>query len=148
MQTMYKYRILVVDDEPSVCRSIKMLLEHDGHKVQTTNSGETALTMFEQDKFDLVMTDYIMGKMEGIELARLIKQSQPDQPIIIVTAFANEFNLYGKPSEAVDFIISKPFSQKDLRDAIVQVMLPKESKSTVSCGLHTTPVLSKGARIR
>jgi two-component system response regulator AtoC len=136
MQTMHKYQILVVDDEPSVCRSIKMLLEHDGHKVQTANSGEAALAMFEQDKFDLVMTDYIMEKMKGVQLACLIKQRQPDQPIIMVTAFANELDLHGKPSEVVDFIISKPFSQKALRDAIVQVMLPKESKSNASCGLY------------
>jgi FixJ family two-component response regulator len=70
-----------------------------------------------------------MEKMKGVQLAGLIKQRQPGQPIIMITAFADEFNLYGKPSGDVDFIISKPFSQQELRDAIVQAMLPKESKS-------------------
>jgi CheY-like chemotaxis protein len=126
IQIIHKYQILVVDDEPSVCTAIKMLLEHDGHKVQTTGSSETALAIFEQDKFDLIITDYSLGKMKGVELASLIKAGLPDQPIIMVTAFADEFNIYGKPSAGVDFVMSKPFSQQELRDAIVRVMLPKE----------------------
>jgi CheY-like chemotaxis protein len=53
-------QILVVDDEPAVCEAIKMMLEHDGHKVQTANSGREALSLLEQDSFDLVTTDFSM----------------------------------------------------------------------------------------
>lgn len=118
----HKHQILVVDDEPTVCKAIKMLLEHDGHTVQTADSGEAALAMFEQDKFDLIITDYKMQGMKGVELAALIKERQPHLPIIMVTAFADEFNTYGKPSEGVDLVISKPFSQNVLREAILRVL--------------------------
>jgi CheY-like chemotaxis protein len=118
----HKHQILVVDDEPTVCRAIKMLLEHDGHKVQTADSGESALAMFEQGRFDLIITDYSMQGMKGVELATLIKQRRPDQPIIMATAFADDFNTYGKPSGGVDFVINKPFSQKVLREAIARVL--------------------------
>ena len=121
-QTIQKHQILVVDDEPSVRGAIKMLLKHDGHEIRLADSGEAALAMFERDKFDLVITDYSMQGMKGAQLAVLIKQLRPDQPIIMVTAFADEFKINGKPPEGVDFIISKPFSQKELREAITQVL--------------------------
>jgi CheY-like chemotaxis protein len=121
-QTIQKRQILVVDDEPSVRGAIKILLKHDGHEIQLADSGEAALAMFERDKFDLVITDYSMQGMKGAQLAVLIKQLRPDQPIIMITAFADEFKTYGKPPEGVDFIISKPFSQKELREAIIQVL--------------------------
>src|ERR1700689_143032 len=97
-QRIHKHLILVVDDEATVSRAIKMLLEHDGHKVQTADSGETALAVLEQGKFDLIITDYSMQGMKGVQLAALIKQRRPDLPIIMATAFADEFNTYGKPS--------------------------------------------------
>jgi CheY-like chemotaxis protein len=121
-QTIQKHQILVVDDEPSVRGAIKMLLKHDGHEIRLADSGEAALAMFERDKFDLVITDYSMQGMKGAQLAVLIKQLRPDQPIIMITAFADEFKTYGKPPVGVDFIISKPFSQKELREAIIQVL--------------------------
>ena len=56
------WQILVVDDEPTVSEAIKMMLEHDGHKVQTANSGREALTMLEPGRFDLVTTDFSCRK--------------------------------------------------------------------------------------
>lgn len=114
--------LLQSSDSVSVCMSIKMLLVYDGHKVQTVDSGEAALTMLEQDKFDLIITDYSMQGMKGAQLAALVKQRWSDQPIIMITAFADEFTIHGKPSEGVDFVISKPFSQKELREAIARVL--------------------------
>ena len=118
----HKHQILVVDDEPTVCGAIKMLLEHDGHTVQTADGGEAALAMLEQGKFDLIVTDYRMQGMNGVELAVLIKQLLPHLPIIMATAFADEFNTYGKPSGGVDLVISKPFSLQILREAILRVL--------------------------
>ena len=116
------HQILVVDDEPSVCKAIKLLLEFDGHAVQTVESGEAALAMFEPGKFDLVITDYSMWGMKGDALAAFIKERQPDQAIIMATAFAADFHTAGKPSAGVDFVISKPFSLTELREAITKVM--------------------------
>jgi CheY-like chemotaxis protein len=121
-QSNHKYKVLAVDDESSVRMAIQMLLKHDGHEVQLVDSGEAALAMLEQGKFDLIITDYSMQGMKGAQLAILVKQRWPNQPIIMITAFADEFKTYGKPPEGVDFIISKPFSQKELREAVAQVL--------------------------
>jgi CheY-like chemotaxis protein len=116
------HNILVVDDESAVCKAFKLLLEFDGHRVQTAESGELALAAYEPGKFDLVITDYSMCGMKGDELAALIKQRQPDQPIIMATAFAADFSFPGKPPAAVDWVLNKPFSLIELREAIVKVM--------------------------
>ncbi len=116
------YHILVVDDEPSVRQAIKMLLEYEGHEVQTVESGEAALALLEHNTFDLITTDYSMVGMKGNQLAAIIKQVRPDQPIIMATAFAADFHTGGKPSGGVNYVLSKPFSLTEMRDAIAAVM--------------------------
>jgi CheY-like chemotaxis protein len=119
------YHILVVDDEPEVRQCIKMLLEHDGHEVQTVDSGEAALALLEHNTFDLITTDYSMAGMKGDQLAATIKKCRPGQPIIMVTAFAADFHPSGKPTGGVDCVLSKPFTMIELREAIALVMSPK-----------------------
>ena len=115
-------RILVVDDEPAVCDAIKMMLKFDGHEVQTANGSKEALSLLEQGKFDLVTVDYAMVGMKGDELAAIIKQRLPHQPIIMITAYAEMLKSSGNSLPGVDRIISKPFLLADLRKAITEVL--------------------------
>ncbi|MGO8743821.1 MAG: response regulator [Limisphaerales bacterium] len=115
-------RILVVDDEPAVCDAIKMMLQFDGHEVQTANGSKEALALLEQGKFDLVTVDYAMVGMKGDELAAVIKQRLPHQPIIMISAYAEMLKSSGNPLTGVDFMISKPFLLADLREAIAGVL--------------------------
>ncbi len=112
-------RILVVDDEPVVCESIKLMLVYDGHSVVMANSGAEALEKFNPAEFDLVMTDFYMPRMRGDELARLIKERTPEMPVILLTAFPPET----KP-EAIDIVLTKPFYFDTLRAGLSKV-LPK-----------------------
>jgi adenylate cyclase len=111
-------QILVVDDEPAVCETIKMVLEHDGHKVLMANSGTEALTLLEQGKFDLVTTDFFMPGMKGDELATAIKQRLPNQSILMISANGAIAENSGDPLPGVDLIINKPFLLEDLRKAV------------------------------
>lgn len=115
-------QILVVDDEPAVCDAIKMMLKFDGHEVQTANGSKAALSLLEQGKFDLIIMDYSMPGMKGDELAAVIKERLPHQPIIMITAYAEMLKSSSDPLPGVDFIISKPFSLADLREAIAGVL--------------------------
>lgn len=116
-----RYQILVVDDEPNVCRAIKLLLKFDGHEVQTVESGEATLAMLEHNTFDLIITDYSMAGMKGNQLAATIKQCWPGQPVIMATALAADFHPSGRPSGGVDYVLSKPFFLIELREAIAWV---------------------------
>ena len=114
-------KILLVDDEPSVSKAIRMLLEHDGFKVQIAESGEAALALYERDRFDLVITDFSMPGMTGGELAGRIKKLRPDQPIIMATASIYIVDPANHPRHVVDCILDKPFTLQELREAIAKL---------------------------
>src|SRR5574341_348277 len=109
-------RILVVDDEPLVCDSVRMLLVWAGHKVETALSGAEALAKFESQTFDLVFTDFKMPQMNGEQLAHAIKERDPLKPVIMLTAFPPK----QKPP-AVDVVVLKPFTLERLCEAISRV---------------------------
>jgi CheY-like chemotaxis protein len=114
-------RILVVDDEPLVCDAVKMMLDFDGHVVETAGGAKEALAMLEKGKFDLVITDFEMPDMKGDALAAVIKARDPKQPIVMITAYAEMLRASGNPLAGIDFIISKPFLLENLREAIAKV---------------------------
>ena len=114
-------RILVVDDEPLVCDAVKMMLNFDGHVVETANSGKDALAMLAKAQFDLVITDFEMPVMKGDELAAAIKSRAPNQRVVMITAYAEMIEASGKRLTGVDYIISKPFLLENLREAVVKV---------------------------
>jgi two-component system response regulator AtoC len=116
------WRILVVDDEPAVGKAIKMMLEYDGHKVQTAGSGKEALAMLEQGAFDLVTTDFAMPEMNGDALAAAIKQRLPDQPVLMISGNAMMSKASGNPLTGVDLVIGKPFTLEAMREAIAKIL--------------------------
>jgi CheY-like chemotaxis protein len=116
------WQILVVDDEPAVCETIKMLLEHDGHKIQTANNGREALALLEHGKFDLVTTDLSMSEMRGDVLAAAIKEHLPNLPVLLISGNGAIEKDSGNPFPGVDLVIGKPFLLEDLRTAIAKVL--------------------------
>ena len=117
-QTFPKKKIMVVDDEPQVCEAIGMLLSFDGHEVISASHGQEALALFEQDRFDVVITDYHMPGMRGDELALALKARRPGQPVIMITAYAEMLKASAVPLAGVDQLVNKPFQLADLRDAV------------------------------
>ena len=83
-------RILVVDDEESMCQYLAILLHKEGYEVVTVNGGARALQVVENEPIDVVMTDIQMPKMDGIQLLKGIKALNPRTPVIIMTAYASE----------------------------------------------------------
>ena len=117
-------RILVVDDEPLVCESVKWMLMSYGHIVEAVNNGDQALALFEKDKFDLVIIDYLMPGMKGDVLAVNLRKRLASQPIIIMSASGDTLRS-DRPLEGVDCILSKPFKLQELRDAIAKYLPEK-----------------------
>jgi CheY-like chemotaxis protein len=114
----------VIDDEPLVCDAVKMMLNFDGHIVETANNAKTALALFEKGSYDLVITDFEMPMMKGDELAAAIKARAPQQPVVMITAYAELLQSSGNPLKGVDFVISKPFLLENLREAIAKTTGP------------------------
>jgi CheY-like chemotaxis protein len=95
-----------------------MMLKFDGHDVEVITNSREALARFKADRFDLVFTDYAMPGMNGDQLAAAIKADAPDQPVVMITAYAGTM----PRSSSVDCVVGKPFGLQQLRDAITQVM--------------------------
>jgi CheY-like chemotaxis protein len=114
-------RILVVEDELLVAETIRRLLVVGGHTAEIVHDGEQALALFEPGKYDLVITDFRLPNMDGLELAQAIKQRAPVLPIILITAHAEAIGKgMGKVSN-VDFLIGKPFSVEQLQAGLKAV---------------------------
>lgn len=77
--------ILVVDDEPTICLTLKMLLQRRGYAVATAADGATALAMVELHAYDLVLLDLKMPGMNGLEVAHLMCDRHPSMTIMLLT---------------------------------------------------------------
>lgn len=116
-------RVLLVDDDPLVCDSIRRMLEFDRHNVQVAHSAAEALAICEQQSFDLVILDYMMPVMKGDQLAARLKERFPDRPVIMITADAEKVESPGAKPSGVDLIVGKPFRLEDLREAVSNALL-------------------------
>src|SRR5215831_20907024 len=99
-------RVLVVEDENLAALSLRTILAADGHVVEIAPDAERAVLMLQASQYDLVITDFQLPNMDGLELAALIKQCFPDLPIVLITAYAEKIGATGKVSN-IDLVISK-----------------------------------------
>lgn len=112
-------KILIVDDEALISMSTMDMLEDLGHTVLEANSGKQALEILAANgPVDLVMTDYSMPGMSGVDLANAVRQSHPGVPVLLATGYAD------LPSGAGDDLprISKPYMQDQLRVQIDRLL--------------------------
>lgn len=114
-------RILVAEDEPLVAHTIRMALTIDGHTVAVAPDGEQALAMFCSGEYDLVITDFKMGRMDGLELAEAIKKRSASIPVILITAHLEAINTSMGQVSNVDLLLGKPFSVRELQAALVKM---------------------------
>ena len=108
----------MVDDDLDLNTGFALLLEFDGHKVQTAYTGEAALEMLAKSHFDLMITEYWLPRMRGDHLVSLVKQKWPDLPVIMVTANFEEIHVDDHPIPGVICLLDKPFSMDHLREAM------------------------------
>jgi DNA-binding NtrC family response regulator len=102
-------RILVVDDEQSLLMTLVANLELEGFEVVSAPNGAEALELFEQQSFDLVLTDIRMPGMNGVQLFRTLRARRSDLPVILMTAFALEGLVQEAVREGAFTVLPKPF---------------------------------------
>jgi len=117
-------RILVVDDDLGMRDLLEIMLTQEGHEVACSGAPEKALQRFRKDRFDLVITDLKMPKMDGIEFLRQVKELSPETLVILITAFASGDTALSAMKEGAYDYIEKDFDIDDLK-RIVQEALGK-----------------------
>jgi len=106
-------KILVVDDEREIVKVVRAYLEDAGFSVVTAADGQEALTVFRHEKPGLVVLDWMLPKMSGIDVCRILRK-ESDVPIIMLTARVDETDkLIGLELGADDYV-TKPFSPREL----------------------------------
>jgi CheY-like chemotaxis protein len=80
--------ILIVDDDRAVQLIMRLLLEREGHKITCANDGPTALQIFRDGQFDLLLVDIFMPGMDGLETMKLVHKYRPGVPIIVISGHA------------------------------------------------------------
>jgi two-component system KDP operon response regulator KdpE len=106
-------RILVVDDEPQIRRSLQINLENKDYAVETAASGEEALEAMARRKPDVVIVDLVLPSIDGIELTRRIRE-QSSIPIIVLSAIGDERKKVEALESGADDYVTKPFGMDEL----------------------------------
>src|ERR1700684_989508 len=134
--------ILVIDDDRAVLATIKVLLERAAHTVEAVDNSRDGLQLIETRSFDLLIVDIFMPGMDGFETMRLVHQSRPDMPVLVISG-----QQFGSASEREpDFLymamklgavssLQKPFRPNELLAAVAKslsdsLMSSEPSKAT------------------
>lgn len=116
------YHILLVDDVPEVLNIHKSLLSRIHHTTTTAQNGQQALELFVsgQHRFDMILTDYRMPVMNGLELVEAVRQYDQEIPILMITAFGEDENLQMAGSLGAR-LINKPIMLETLKNIIAEM---------------------------
>ncbi len=118
-------RVLVVDDDMGICRSLREILENDGCEVEVAGDGVAALAALQRLSFDVVLTDVVMPHMDGYELYTAIQERRPDLPVLMMTAFHYDKDHIIKRSRMAGLetvIFKKPVDPDRLRRALIEAV--------------------------
>lgn len=111
---MQKKKILVVDDDPSICKAVRLIFEKEGFDVLETQTLTECLKILKNEKPDVVLLDILMPKMIGTWALKSIKESFPKAKVIMLTVIGTDFHKQmSKKLGAADYI-TKPFDNEDL----------------------------------
>ena len=119
-------RILVVDDEPDICRLIQRYAEHDGYETVGVTDGLEAVERCQAEDFDLIIMDVMMPDMDGYTACRKIR-AMKDIPVLMLSARSEEYDKLFGFEVGVDDYVTKPFSAKELM-ARINVIIARHQK--------------------
>jgi len=115
-------KVLVVDDDPVVCKSFDRVLTSKGYAVITAESGEEALRKLSEEKYDVVYTDIRMPGMSGLEVAENIKARRPWTPVVIITGYGSEIAEERARLAGVARFMHKPLSAEMIEGSARDVL--------------------------
>lgn len=130
-------RILVVDDEPNICRLLQRYLGRLGHQVETAGSVPDALDVLGTGHFDLVLTDLRLPGPSGLELLVEVRTRSPGTRTILMSAHADVYAAAAAIERGVDQLIVKPFELEDLRARVTDSLAKRHAEAQAEAERET-----------
>ena len=116
--------ILVVDDE-AIIRDFLTEVLGDDYDITTAEDGDVAINCMQQGSFDLVITDLKMPRVPGEEVVKFARQACPNAPVIIISGYSSLYTVSQSVSHGASAFLAKPFSIKQLLDAVHGSLSPR-----------------------
>lgn len=110
--------ILVVDDDPEACELLEHALSTRGYRVKTETSVQGAVELFQREAFELVITDLNLGEGSGLDVCRLVNESCPGIPVVVITAFGDVAAAVGALRAGAYDFITKPIEFEPLAHSL------------------------------
>ncbi len=125
MPALSGLRILIVDDDPVLLRSLHDTLEADGHAVVAANGGQEGIdkcqaSLAANQHFDIAITDLGMPYVDGRQVAAALKGMSPSTPVIMLTGWGQRLVAEGEIPAHVDLVLNKPPKLRELREALAR----------------------------
>lgn len=135
-------RILLVDDNANGLAARRTVLEELGHHIVTAANGSDALEQFAADRFDLVVTDYKMPRMDGLELIGRLRKQVPALPIVLISGFVDTLGL-NEVSTGADAVIQKSANEVSHMVRSINRLLRRKTASKKSPAAQTVALKAK-----
>ncbi|MCR8969997.1 response regulator transcription factor [Facklamia sp. 7083-14-GEN3] len=135
-------RVLVVDDEQSILMLLEYNLSQAGYEVVTAEDGKTAYKMIKKEKFDFIILDIMLPKMDGMDVCRRVRQEKIETPILMLTAKDDEYDKIIGLELGADDYMTKPFSPREVIARIKAIgrRIQSSEKSTIEVDNQTDSV--------
>ena len=146
----HRYPILVVEDDPLARKILVSSLVKAGHKVTSVANGRKALELFKEKYFPIVLTDWIMPEINGLELCKAIREDQAQGYvfIIILTCMDSKDDIVVGLESGADDYLSKPYNQAELKSRIktgIRILELERSLKKANDEIHYFPVSGHGS---
>jgi DNA-binding NtrC family response regulator len=113
-------QVLVLDDEPLVGKRLKVVLSRTGCEVETFDDPHAALRRIDEREFDVVITDVVMGDVDGLQVLEKVQAKWPRSKVILITAYAMMAMARRAMEEGAYDFVAKPFVPEEIRTVVAR----------------------------
>lgn len=122
-----KLKVLAIDDQRIILDLLSSMFSNLGHSTEVAETGMEGIAKFNQNAFDLVITDLGLLDISGFEVSQKIKEQNPEVPIVMITGWGANFDQEQLKKAGVDYILAKPFKLEQLTEVVEKITAYKQS---------------------